>query len=675
MQLLIAEHAGFCFGVKRAIEIAENLIKKGEKAYTLGPIIHNPQVVGELKKRGIIPANIDEIKEKCNLIIRTHGVGPHLINMALNRGFNIIDATCPFVKMVQDKAAYLSEKDYMVIIIGDPRHPEVAGIKSWCKGNVKVIENIEDAENFFTTKKVGVVVQTTQTEENVNRIMNILKAKLNIAVFFNTICNATRQRQEASEKVAKQADIMLVIGGRNSSNTNKLVNICRNAGAVVYHIETAEEIQKNWFDYAYKVGITAGASTPDWIIKEVISKMEEINKEIGNMKNEIQEEGGIEYEETFADIIENTVIDGTVVKVSNNEVLVNVGYKSDGIIPLNELSNKPVENPGEIVKVGDTIKVYVLKTEDKEGNLILSKKKADAINAWTNIEESFEKNYAVEGVVTEAVKGGLLANVNGITGFIPASHVDLKFVPDLSVYVGKNLKLKIIEIDKNKNRVVLSHKILLEEERERLKEKTWAAIEEGQIIKGKVKRLTDFGAFVDIGGVDGLIHVSDLSWQKVKHPNEILKEDQEVEVKVLKIDRERGRISLGLKQIMPNPWDNLEEKYKVGSVVEGKVVNLVSFGAFVELEPGVEGLVHISQISKEHIPSPDAILKIGDSVNVKIMDINAKGRKISLSIKEANEKPVNREDFQATNDEVVTIGDMLGNVFEKSEDNNEKKGV
>jgi 4-hydroxy-3-methylbut-2-enyl diphosphate reductase len=675
LQLLIAEHAGFCFGVKRAIEIAENLIKKGEKAYTLGPIIHNPQVVGELKKRGIIPANIDEIKEKCNLIIRTHGVGPHLINMALNRGFNIIDATCPFVKMVQDKAAYLSEKDYMVIIIGDPRHPEVAGIKSWCKGNVKVIENIEDAENFFTTKKVGVVVQTTQTEENVNRIMNILKAKLNIAVFFNTICNATRQRQEASEKVAKQADIMLVIGGRNSSNTNKLVNICRNAGAVVYHIETAEEIQKNWFDYAYKVGITAGASTPDWIIKEVISKMEEINKEIGNMKNEIQEEGGIEYEETFADIIENTVIDGTVVKVSNNEVLVNVGYKSDGIIPLNELSNKPVENPGEIVKVGDTIKVYVLKTEDKEGNLILSKKKADAINAWTNIEESFEKNYAVEGVVTEAVKGGLLANVNGITGFIPASHVDLKFVPDLSVYVGKNLKLKIIEIDKNKNRVVLSHKILLEEERERLKEKTWAAIEEGQIIKGKVKRLTDFGAFVDIGGVDGLIHVSDLSWQKVKHPNEILKEDQEVEVKVLKIDRERGRISLGLKQIMPNPWDNLEEKYKVGSVVEGKVVNLVSFGAFVELEPGVEGLVHISQISKEHIPSPDAILKIGDSVNVKIMDINAKGRKISLSIKEANEKPVNREDFQATNDEVVTIGDMLGNVFEKSEDNNEKKGV
>lgn len=671
LQLIIAEHAGFCFGVKRAIEIAENLISKGEKAYTLGPIIHNPQVVAELKNRGIIPANINELKEKGNLIIRTHGVGPYLINQALDRGFNIIDATCPFVKMVQDKAAYLSEKDYMVIIIGDPRHPEVEGIKSWCRGNVKVIENVEDAENFYTNKKVGVVVQTTQTEENVNRIMNVLKAKLNIEVFFNTICNATRQRQEASEKVAKQVDIMLVVGGRNSSNTNKLVKICKDAGAVVYHIETAEEIQKNWFDSAYKVGITAGASTPDWIIKEVISKMEEINKETGNMGKENVGEGVIEYEGTFANIIEDTVIDGTVVKVSNNEVLVNVGYKSDGIIPLNELSNTPFEYPGEIVKVGDVIKVYVLKTEDKEGNLILSKKKADAINAWSNIEESFEKKYVVEGVVTEAVKGGLLANVNGVIGFIPASHVDLRFVPDLSVYVGKNLKLKIIEIDKNKNRVVLSRKLLLEEEREKLKEKTWATIEEGQIIKGKVKRLTDFGAFVDIGGVDGLIHVSDLAWQKVKHPSDIVKEEQDVEVKVLKIDRERGRISLGLKQVVPNPWDNIGEKYKVGSIIEGKVVNLVSFGAFVEIEPGVEGLVHISQISKEHIPSPDAVLKVGDSVNVKIMDINAKDKKISLSIKEAlNEKQVKEEDFKASNDGGVTIGDMLGNVFDKKENNN-----
>lgn len=676
MQLIVAKHAGFCFGVKRAIEMVEDLIKKGKKAYTLGPLIHNPQVVDDLKNRGVTPANLDEIKEKGNLIIRTHGVGPSFISQALDRGFNIIDATCPFVKKVQDSAADLSQKDYLVIIIGDPHHPEVQGIKSWCRGDAKVIENVRDAENFFTTKKVGVVVQTTQTEENVNKIMDVLKPKLNIEVFFNTRCNATRQRQEAAEEVAKQVDIMLVVGGYGSANTQKLAKICKDAGAVVYHIETAEEIQKKWFDTADKVGITAGASTPDWIIKEVISKMEEINKETGSMGNENPGEGEIEYEGTFADIKEDSVIDGTVVKISNNEVLVNVGYKSDGIIPLNELSNTLFENPGEIIKVGDRIKVYVLKLEDKEGNLILSKKRADAINAWSQIEESFEKNEVVEGVITEAVKGGLLANIGGVTGFIPASHADLRYVPDLTVYVGKNLKLKILEIDRNKNRVVMSHKLVLEEEKEKLKEHTWATIEEGQVIKGIVKRLTDFGAFVDIGGVDGLIHVSDLSWQRVKHPSEIVKEEQEVEVKVLNIDRERGRISLGLKQIMSNPWDDIEEKYKVGSVIEGKVVNLVSFGAFVEIEPGVEGLVHISQISKEHIPSPDAVLKVGDIVNVKIMDINTKDKKISLSIKEAlDEKPVKNEEYKASDDGGITIGEMLGNVFDKKENSDEEKGV
>jgi len=676
LQLIVAEHAGFCFGVKRAMEMAEDLIKKGERAYTSGPLIHNPQAVDDLKNRGIAPADLDDIKEKGNLLIRTHGVGPSFIRQALERGLNVIDATCPFVKKVQDNAADLSQKDYLVIILGDPHHPEVQAIKSWCRGDAKVIENVKDAENFFTSKKVGVVVQTTQTEENVNNIMDILKSKLNVEVFFDTRCNATRQRQEAAAEVAKQVDIMLVVGGYGSANTQKLAKICRDAGAVVYHIETARQIQKNWFDAADKVGITAGASTPDWIIKEVISKMDDINRETGNMGNENMGEGEIEYEGTFADIKEDSVIDGTVVKITNNEVLVNVGYKSDGIIPLNELSNTPFENPGEIIKVGDNIKVYVLKIEDKEGNLILSKKRADAIGAWSQIEEAFEKNEAVEGVITEAVKGGLLANVGGVTGFIPASHADLRYVPDLTVYAGKNLKLKILEIDRNKNRVVLSHKQVLEEEKEKLKEHTWATIEEGQIIKGIVKRLTDFGAFVDIGGVDGLIHVSDLSWQRVKHPSDIVKEEQEVEVKVLSIDRERGRISLGLKQIMSNPWDDIEEKYKVGSVIEGKVVNLVSFGAFVEIEPGVEGLVHISQISKEHIPSPDAVLKVGDIVNVKIMDINSKDKKISLSIKEASdEKPVKNEEYKTSDDGGITIGEMLGNVFDKKENSDEEKGV
>lgn len=405
--------------------------------------------------------------------------------------------------------------------------------------------------------------------------------------------------------------------------------------------------------------------------------MEEIKKETENITNENAGEGEIPYEGTFSDIKEDIVIDGTVVKVSSNEVMVNVGYKSEGIIPLNELSNKPVENPNEVLKVGDKIKVYVLKLEDKEGNLVLSKKRADAISSWSQIEQAFEKGEVVTGTVTEVVKGGLLASIDGVTGFIPASHVGLRYVPDLTVYMGKELKLKVLEIDKNKNRVVFSHKLVLEEEKEKLKEKTLATIEEGQIIRGTVKRLTDFGAFVDIGGIDGLIHISDLAWHKVKHPSEVVKEEQEVEVKVLKINRERERISLGLKQVMPNPWDDIEEKYKVGSVIEGKVVNLVNFGAFVEIEPGVEGLVHISQISKEHIPSPDSVLKVGDIVKVKIMDINAKDKKISLSIKEAlDEKPIEDQAYKVTNESGVTIGEMVGNVFEqKQNDGDEKKGV
>lgn len=394
--------------------------------------------------------------------------------------------------------------------------------------------------------------------------------------------------------------------------------------------------------------------------------MEELNKNMDNQEMAANEEGEISYDDTFEDLKEDTIVEGTVVKVDDNEVLVNIGYKSDGIIPITELSNVSFETPQDVVKVGDKIQVYVMTLEDKNGNVILSKKKADAINAWNLIEQAYNSQSEVEGVVTEVVKGGVLANVSGVKGFIPASHLDLKYVPDLSAYVGQTLKLEIIELDRKKNRVVLSHKNVLEKERERQKKKVWATIEEGQVIKGVVKRLTDFGAFVDIGGVDGLIHISDLAWHKVDHPSEIVSEEQEVKVQVLKVDKERGRISLGLKQAMPNPWDVVAEKYKVGSVLKGKVVKLVSFGAFVEVEPGVEGLVHISQISKEHVSNPEDVLKIGDIVKVKIMDINPKEKRMSLSIKEAQDeidiKPAYEKPSESSG---ITIGDVVGDLFDK----------
>jgi len=665
LKLNIADYAGFCFGVKKAMKTVEGLIDNKERAYTLGPLIHNPQEVERLKDLGIQAADLCDIKEG-NVIIRTHGVGRDVIEQLQSRGLHIIDCTCPLVKKVQKLAADISSQGYLTIIIGDHNHPEVEGIKGWCQGDVKIIENEEEAKNFFTNKKVGIVVQTTQTEENVNNILEILQSKLDIAVFHNTRCNATFERQAAAASLAAKVDVMLVVGGKNSSNTKKLVKVCQNVGAKVYHIETAEEIQKDWFKATDKVGITAGASTPDWIIKEVISKMEELNKNMDNQEMAANEEGEISYDDTFEDLKEDTIVEGTVVKVDDNEVLVNIGYKSDGIIPITELSNVSFETPQDVVKVGDKIQVYVMTLEDKNGNVILSKKKADAINAWNLIEQAYNSQSEVEGVVTEVVKGGVLANVSGVKGFIPVSHLDLKYVPDLSAYVGQTLKLEIIELDRKKNRVVLSHKNVLEKERERQKKKVWATIEEGQVIKGVVKRLTDFGAFVDIGGVDGLIHISDLAWHKVDHPSEIVSEEQEVKVQVLKVDKERGRISLGLKQAMPNPWDVVAEKYKVGSVLKGKVVKLVSFGAFVEVEPGVEGLVHISQISKEHVSNPEDVLKIGDIVKVKIMDINPKEKRMSLSIKEAQDeidiKPAYEKPSESSG---ITIGDVVGDLFDK----------
>ena len=426
---------------------------------------------------------------------------------------------------------------------------------------------------------------------------------------------------------------MLVIGGRNSSNTKKLVKVCENSGAKTFHIETSAEIKSAWFSATDKVGITAGASTPDWIIKEVISKMDELNNDLKKQEVENEREGEITYEGTFKDINEGSIVDGTVVKVSDNEVLVNVGFKSDGIIPLNELSNSPVEKPSDILKVGDEISVYVLKLEDKDGNLLLSKKRADSIKTWEKLEKAYKNEEEIEGIVTEVVKGGMLADVNGIKGFIPASHSDLRYIPDLNIFVGQKLKFKILELDATKNRLVMSRKLVMEAEKEKLSQQTWASIEEGQVIKGVVRRLTDFGAFVDIGGVDGLIHISDLAWHRVGHPSEIVEENQEIEVKVLKVDKERERISLGLKQVLPDPWENVENKYEIGSIIEGKVVKLVSFGAFVEVEPGIEGLVHISQISKEHIPTPQDVLSVGEKVKVKLLDINAAEKKMSLSIK------------------------------------------
>lgn len=690
LNLILAEHAGFCFGVKRALNLLEGALNQKKPIYTLGPLIHNPQVVEYFKKRGVkVVENLSQInKQNAVIVFRTHGVSPEIFSEARERGLSIIDATCPFVKRVQKKARQLLRQGYQVIIVGDPLHPEVQAINSWCENKAKIVNNQADLNNLHFCDKLGVVSQTTTNKDIWAKIVEDLKQKFPEAKTFNTICNATSQRQKAAKELASAVDLMIVIGGYNSSNTRKLAELCKNIGTKTYHIEEAKELDPAWLKKAKNVGITAGASTPDWIIKEVISKMKEIsekdlmehetpqggenlNKEeaVTGQNQDLKEK----YEETFVTLKPGEIITGTVVQVNENEVMVNVGYKSDGIIPLHELSAESFASPEEIVKNGDKIDVYVLKIEDKEGNLILSKKRADIKKAWDEIENIYQNKDEIEAEVTEQVKGGLLANVKGLRGFIPASHVALHYVPDLGEYIGKKLKFKIIEVDKKKNRIILSHKIVMEEEQERKRKETWESIEEGQIIKGKVQRLTDFGAFVDVGGVDGLIHISELSWGRVNHPSEVVKEGDEIEVKVLGVDRERGRISLGLKQILPDPWENIEEKYKIGTIITGKVVKLVNFGAFVEVEPGVEGLVHISQISREHIAKPEDVLAVGQEIKAKILDITPEEHKMSLSIREAEGSDYNRKQNEtAINSEKnersgVTIGEMFGDLFEETQ--------
>ncbi|HHU70162.1 MAG TPA: bifunctional 4-hydroxy-3-methylbut-2-enyl diphosphate reductase/30S ribosomal protein S1 [Thermoanaerobacterales bacterium] len=691
MDFVLSKYAGFCFGVKRAVNLAEEAICLKKPVYTLGPLIHNPEFIDNLKQNGVKEVNhISEIDEENAVVVfRTHGVKLGTYLEANKKGFDIIDATCPYVRRAQLKAEQLSKEDYKVIIFGDPSHPEVEGINSYCENKAEIVQSLDElkeANLIDINNKIGIIAQTTANNDEWNKIVKYLKENKPTVKIFNTICDATSQRQKAAKELASAVDLMIVVGGYNSSNTRKLTEISKSICEETYQIENAKELNIEWFKNKKKIGITAGASTPDWIIKEVISQMKEIseteirdteasqeedilhqnkleNKE--NKDEDLQEK----YEETFKTLKIGDITSGTVVQVSENEVMVNVGYKSDGIIPLNELSSEDFSSPNEIVNKGDNIDVYVLKVEDKDGNLILSKKRADIKNAWDEIEKMYEAQEVIEAKVIEEVKGGLLVYIKGLRGFIPASHVDLQYVPELSVFIGENFKLKIIEVDRRKNRIILSRKLLLEEEYQKKRDKTWENIEEGQIIKGKVQRLTDFGAFVDIGGVDGLVHISELSWGRINHPSEVVKEGDDIEVKVLNVDRERERISLGVKQILPNPWENIKERYEIGSIITGKVIKLVSFGAFVEIEPGIEGLVHISQISWEHVIKPEDVLSVGQEIKVKIMDLNPEEHRMSLSIKEA-EGAKNNTDTSITNQKNgVTIGEMFKDILEETKRN------
>lgn len=635
----VAESAGFCFGVKRAIEMAYEAIGVEPKLYSYGQLIHNKTVTDDLASKGLeIVESLDGLTEG-TLLIRSHGVGKALYDEAEAKGLKILDGTCPFVKKIHNIVHDKLAEGMGIIIVGDGTHPEVIGINGWCENAAVILEDEEAAKTkeIPEKEKYAVVVQTTFRQAKFDKILEILQDRGVNMEIHNTICSATEKRQTEAEELSKTVDKMIVIGGKNSSNTQKLVEICaKNCGNTV-HIETICDLVLNNFGKDDKIGITAGASTPPAIIKEVVVTMSEA------LENAVQNLGGSE-EATFEQMLEESlvtlhtgdVVKGTVIQVVNEEVSVNLGFKSDGIIARGEFSSDPTVIPSKTVQPGDEIEVFVVRVNDGDGNVMLSRKRIEAQKGIEEIEAAYNDKAVVTGTVTNVVKGGLIAVVNGVNVFIPSSQVSNRFIEDLSVFNGQELEFNIIEVDRVKRRFIGGRKALVEQEIAAKRAALFETIQAGSRVNGTVSRLTDFGAFVDLGGVDGLIHISEMSWGRISNPKEVLKEGQEVEVFVLDVDKEKGKISLSLKDADKNPWKLAAEKYAVGSIVEGKVVRMVPFGAFVELEPGVDGLVHISQIANKHVVKPEDELKVGEIINVKVLEVNPEQKKISLSKRQAD---------------------------------------
>lgn len=640
--VILAQSAGFCFGVKRAIEMAYQQMEKPGAAYSYGPLIHNRQVTSDLEKKGLtVISDLEGITEG-TVVIRSHGVGRAVYDAITAKGLQIVDGTCPFVKKIHDIVKTAHDAGRGILIAGDKTHPEVMGINGWCENCGYMMETPEQAQAFIPEagREYTLVVQTTFRQSRLDEIIAALKKKPMQLQIFNTICSATEKRQTEAIALSQRVDKMVVIGDKKSSNTQKLVEICKKNCNNTIHIETICDLVLNIFSKDDRIGITAGASTPPAIIKEVIVTMSEA------FDNAVQNLEGSE-EATFEQMLEASlvtlhtgdVVKGTVIQIINEEVSVNLGYKSDGVIPRGEYSSDTSIIPSEVIQPGDEIEVFVVRVNDGDGNVLLSKKRIEAQKGMEEIEVAYNEKSVVTGTVTEVVKGGLIAVVNGVRVFIPSSQVSNRFIEDLSVFKGQDLEFNIIEMDRVKRRIIGGRKALVEQEIVKKRAALFATIEAGSKAVGTVSRLTDFGAFVDLGGVDGLIHISEMSWGRISNPRDVLKEGQTVEVFILDVDKEKGKISLSLKDSEMNPWKLAVEKYAVGSIVEGKVVRMVPFGAFVELEPGVDGLVHISQIANKHVVKPEDELTVGEIIKVKVLEVNSDQKKISLSKRQA-EAPV-----------------------------------
>ena len=644
MKITVAKSAGLCFGVNRAINIVEELLDEGKSVFTLGPIIHNPQKVREFEERGVkIAETPQDVDENSVLVIRAHGIPESTENEIKSMNLDYRDATCPFVKKIHNIVLQHSKLCDIILIAGNKNHPEVQGIIGYCHSGYYTFLTSNDLERrlkespHLHEKSVCVVAQTTFDVAEWKKSLEILKKLCTNLKIYGTICNATSVRQSEAEILASQSDLMLVIGGKHSSNTNKLFDICKSKCEETYLIETADELPKSALKKACRAGVTAGASTPASIIKEVLQTMtEEIKEEMKKV-----EEG----EENFKELLEESLktyntdgrVKGVVVEITPTEVRVDVGRKQTGIVPLDELSSDPNAKIEDLVKIGDELDLKIMKTNDQEGTILLSKRIIDSQKGWDEIAKACEEKTVVSGVVTEVVKGGVIAVSNGVRVFIPKSLATARKDDDINELLKKDVSFQIIETTPQRRRAVGSVRAVLNEERKKKAEEFWANAEVGKVYQGVVKSLTSYGAFVDIGGIDGMVHISELSWNRIKHPSEVVNVGDEIEVYIKALDAEKGKISLGYKKAEDNPWEILKTKYPVGTVCEVEIVGLTPFGAFANILPHIDGLIHVSQISDERVEKPQDVLSVGQKVTVKITAVDFDKKRISLSMKAVNE--------------------------------------
>ena len=675
-QIILAKTAGFCFGVDRAVNLVYDLVNEGKKVCTLGPIIHNAQLVADLESKGVkIIDDISEAPQGYTVVVRTHGVEKNVLDELENKNIDFVNATCPFVTKIHN-IVKKQDENTVVLIAGDKNHPEVLGIKSYCKGLSFVFKDEKELEKIIQDNDIGqknsviCVAQTTFSLNEQKKCKKIFKKLCTNCKIFDTICNATSDRQNEAEELSKKSDAMIVVGGRHSSNTCKLRDTGE-ANCPTFLIETADELASFDLSTYNVIGVTAGASTPSVIIKEVLKSMsEEIKEKEVETTSAVTEEvvetaenadkatkpavkasadGEASFEEllneSFKENENSKVVTGTVVRITPTEVFVDVpGRKQTGVVAFDDLSSDNISKCEDVVSVGDEIQLVIMKTDDQDGVLKLSKRLFDAVKGWEDIVAAKEADEILEGQVTAVIRGGVLVSAKGTRVFVPASLTGVPRNQDLSVLKDTTVKFKIIDINPSRRRAVGSIKVVTDAERKEKQEALWATLKEGDKVKGAVKSLTSYGAFVDLGGIDGMIHISELSWSRIKHPSEVVNVGDVVEVTIKSLDEETKKISLGFKNIEDNPWEILKRDYPVGSVVDAKIVSFATFGAFANILPTVDGLIHISQISWDRIKTPQDVLKVGDVVKAKIIDIDFDKKRVSLSMKELLDKPESAEE-------------------------------